>query len=298
MSFALPETGFFQKRKKRRRLNWKLWFWGGIFIFFVAGSVYFFVFSSVFKIKEIKIIGNNLISSEQVLAVAKNVLQEKILKVIPRDTIYVLVDKKISQQLFDNFPEIASIEVKMANIGRLDILVSERKTAAIVCQIAAVSAPSPTQSPASVTQISTSSIPQSPEPLPESSNCFFADEKGIVYRQSPEISGTMLPTFYEKNIQLQPRVQAVQPQTIQFAAEIKKRLREINIDLIGFKLDNEIVQELKSFTSEKWLIYFDMSRPAMTQVGILSALLKDEIKDKRAKLQYVDLRVENRVYYK
>jgi hypothetical protein len=75
-------------------------------------------------------------------------------------------------------------------------------------------------------------------------------------------------------------------------------LREVEIDLPGFILNDDINQELKAFTSEGWLIYFDMTRSALTQARVLEVLLKDEIKDKRAILQYVDLRVADRVYYK
>lgn len=298
LAFALPETDLPKKGRRRKKLSWKPWLWGGFFILLLAGAVYLFVFSPVFKIEEIKISGNNLISTEQIQAVAENVLEQKILKIIPRDTVLVLVDNKIGQEIFNNFPEIASVEVKMAQIDELDILVSERKTAAIVCQIIAVLVPSPTPSPPSMTP-SVSPLPtQAQEKLPESEECFFVDEGGVAYREAPKISGTILPTFYRQNMELRRRTEVIQPSTIQFAAQLKKELRESNVDLTGFVLEDEISQELKAFTGEGWLIYFDMNRSAFTQAKVLEALLKEEIKDKRATLQYVDLRVANRVYYK
>ena len=262
---------------------------------FLAGTIYFFVFSPVFKIMEIGISGNNLISSNQIQAIAKNVLQRKFLNIIPRDTVFALMNVEIRQELFNEFPEIATVEIKMEKIGSLSIAVSERKTAAIVCKILVITSLSPTPT-LSVLATSTSAV--APEAFPESEGCFFVDEGGLAYRESPEISGTILPTFYSQDVQLRPRSQALDPSAIEFATQIKKKLREIGVDLPGFILNDEINQELKAFTSEGWLIYFDLTRSALTQARVLEILLKDEIKDKRATLQYVDLRVADRVYYK
>lgn len=294
--FALPKTDLpKKKRRKLKKINWKPWFWGGFFILVLAGMIYLFVFSSFFKIIEIGISGNNLISSNQIQAVAKNVLQRKFFNIIPRDTVFVLLNGEIKQELFNEFPEIATIEIKMEKIGKLNIAVSERKTAAIVCQILAIASPSPTPS---LSVLTASSSPAAREAFPESDGCFFVDESGLAYRESPEISGTILPTFYSQNVQLRQRSKALDPSAIGFATQIKKKLREIGVDLPGFILNDEINQELKAFTSEGWLIYFDMTRSALTQARVLEVLLKDEIKDKRTTLQYVDLRVADRVYYK
>ncbi len=295
--FALPKTDLPQKRKRLKRFNWKPWFWGGFFILFLGGAVYLFLFSPVLKIEEIKISGNNLISSEQIQTVAENVLQTKILKIIPSDTLLVLINNQIKDNLLKSFPEIASVELKMTQMNKLDILVSERKTAAIVCQIKSESIPSLV--PSLVPEATSTSSVQVREILPESEQCFFVDEDGIAYREAPEISGTILPTFYSQNADLcRVRAKAVAPSNIQFALALKKGLRETGVDLVGFVLNEEVSPELKSFTAEGWLIYFNTSRSAPTQAKILEALLKDEIKEKRATLQYVDLRVANRVYYK
>ena len=261
----------------------------------LAGAIYSFVFSPVFKIREVGVSGNSLISSDQIQTLVNNVLHGKFLKIIPRDTVFALMNVEIRQELFNEFPEIATVEIKMEKIGKLNIAVSERKTAAIVCQILAIASPSPTPS---LSALTASSSLAAREAFPESDGCFFVDESGLAYRASPEISGTILPTFYSQNVQLRQRSQTLDPSAIEFATQIKKQLREIGVDLPGFILNDEINQELKVFTLEGWLIYFDLTRSALTQARVLEVLLKDEIKENRATLQYVDLRVADRVYYK
>ncbi|MBU1102708.1 FtsQ-type POTRA domain-containing protein [Patescibacteria group bacterium] len=296
--FAAPAADVLSKKPKSqsRKINWKAWFFGIFLILALAGLVYIFVFSPIFKIKSIKINGSNLIAEEQIRARVINVLQDKFFKIIPRDTFFALADNKIKDDLLAAYSEIENVKFEKTQADQLSVTVAERKTAAVLCQAKIVATSSPT--PSIAADVS-SSTPEIKETLPESEQCFFIDEDGIVYREAPEISGTILPNFYVFNPEL-PRLreQAVGSNEIKFAAQIKKELRGVGIDLVGFVQDGGVGAGLKAFSGEGWLIYFDSSRPALTQARILEALLRNEIKDKRATLKYIDLRVENRVYYK
>jgi len=287
--------------KASSKSHWKLWLAGGLFILLIGGAIYLFLFSPVFKIKEIKISGSNLIAVERIQTVAGNVLQAKIFKIIPRDTALVLINDKIRQDIFGSFPEIATVDVSRKNTSQLDISVTERKTAAVVCRVAANLSPLPSSffPTPSAMAAATSSPAQEREKPPESEQCFFTDDSGFIYREAPEISGTLLPTFYSDDASLcQIRARAVSAVTIAFASAVKKELQSSGVDLTQFVLNNEINTELRVFTVEGWFIYFDMSRSALVQARVLETLLKDEIKTNRATLQYVDLRVEDRVYYR
>jgi len=292
--------------EEKNRSHWKFWLAGVFFILLLGGAVYLFVFSPVFKIKTIKISGNNLIAAPDIEAVARNILQAKIFKFIPRDTALVFIDNKIKQDIFASFPEIASVEVVREKINGLDISLDERKAAAVVCLAQIRPSPSPSAlvslSPSlspSPSSVVTSTPALAREAPPEGERCFFADDSGLIYRQAPEISGTLLPTFYTNDASLcQIRQQAVYPSIIQFVSLLKKELQSNGVDLTSFVLNSELNSELRAFTSEGWFIYFDTGRSPLIQSKILEALLRDEIKNNRAMLQYVDLRVEDRVYYK
>jgi hypothetical protein len=56
-------------------------------------------------------------------------------------------------------------------------------------------------------------------------------------------------------------------------------------------------KEIKVMTSEGWYVLFDLTRDIKSQLSILKAALAEKIPD-RKNLQYVDLRIENRIYYK
>jgi len=57
-------------------------------------------------------------------------------------------------------------------------------------------------------------------------------------------------------------------------------------------------EELKATTIQGWQIYFNPSVPAISQIDALKVILKNETEEGLAALEYVDLRIEGRVYYK
>ncbi len=133
---------------------------------------------------------------------------------------------------------------------------------------------------------------------PQSESCFFADSDGLLFREAPEISGTLLVTFYGRGDQTLLGYQVVASSTINFANQTKKEMRSAGMAATDFIIEGGIQPDLSVLTGEGWWVYFSLARPYLTQVKILQTLLADEIKEKRATLQYVDLRMPNRAYYK
>jgi len=70
-----------------------------------------------------------------------------------------------------------------------------------------------------------------------------------------------------------------------------------DVSLAEFSIDKED-RQLRGLTSEEWQIVFNESQTAAEQGFIIKKVLEQEIKDKRRDLEYFDLRIENRIYYK
>jgi cell division septal protein FtsQ len=58
----------------------------------------------------------------------------------------------------------------------------------------------------------------------------------------------------------------------------------------------EITSEIRVDTDAKWYVYFDTTRTAKNQLMNLSRVLS-EAKSKKKKLEYIDLRIDNRIFY-
>jgi hypothetical protein len=57
-------------------------------------------------------------------------------------------------------------------------------------------------------------------------------------------------------------------------------------------------EELIAHTSGGWEIYFNPSDSLDAQLNALEKVLEDQIKGSYLNLEYIDLRIEGRVYYK
>jgi len=285
-------------KRRKKKAGWI--FWLGMFILFLllGSAVYLFLFSPVFKIKEISVDGNSLIATPQIVEKIEAFLDHRILKIIPGNISIFLPKNRMKTSLLGSFLEIADVKIEKPQPDKLDVLIFERKPAAVLCRVKIVQ-PSSVLPASATSSAATSAVPKIKEKLPESEDCYFVDKDGFAYRRAPQISGTLLPAFYlprEDEVLLGSAL--IDSATIQFAVEAKNNLRELVIDLNGFAFNEIIPTELKAFAHEGWFIYFDTGRPALVQVAVLEALLENEVKNKRANLEYVDLRVANRVYYK
>jgi len=59
----------------------------------------------------------------------------------------------------------------------------------------------------------------------------------------------------------------------------------------------DIVSDLKVTTAAGWYVYFDTSRTAKNELTSLVRVL-EEVRTKKKNLEYVDLRIDNRIFYK
>tara|TARA_Y100000294_G_C8554923_1_gene336803 strand:+ start:769 stop:1755 length:987 start_codon:yes stop_codon:yes gene_type:complete len=70
------------------------------------------------------------------------------------------------------------------------------------------------------------------------------------------------------------------------------------IKLAHVLYDPDILDELKFITTEGWQAFVSMQISIETQIKKLELALQDKIKSQRSTLQYVDLRIKDRVYFK
>ena len=130
--------------------------------------------------------------------------------------------------------------------------------------------------------------------------CFYFDREGVFFKESPRFSGELFLAIEdgrERNFSLAD------------AFDDRGLLEKVN-------LTKDILDELKfvsyrnfflpenSFefwvkTKESWDIYLDKESDIPTQLVALKKFLEEKLPaSRRQTLQYIDLRVNNRIYYK
>jgi hypothetical protein len=258
----IHKTKNLNKYKHRSKKNKNLFFI--LFICLLSGIVYILFFSSVFKIKEVVISGNEKVSVEEI---QNNLIYKNII---------LITSRGVKNQLFQKIPAILDLKIRKNILKRrLEISIQEREDVGIVC------GRNPTFAKASV------------------GTCFYFDKDGIVFMEAPNSSGslvTIIQDYSNRNYELGNQIS--EKNFIDIILEINEILfSEIGLKILSFNIDSYPIEELKAVTNEGWYILFNLERDTKNQLLILKVGLNEKIKN-RADLQYVDLRIENRIYYK
>ena len=269
-----------------------------VFIVIFTAAVFYFLFiSPVLRGKEIKIGGNKIIPTQNIAVLASSLLEGKIWGFIPSSQMAAISLPEISRKLQKEFPEIRQAEVKRILPDILEIRIIEKKPSSICCEAEVVIQPLMVDLMAM--EISTSSASAPKEQIPSAGDCFLSDEEGFLYRQSSEISTDFLPKFFSKNGENYELGQkAVSSSTIVFAREFKEKMENSKVEIVGFSFKDAENREMAAYAKQGWVIYLDLSRFVETQIRVIEALLADELKNSRKNLEYIDLRIPNRAYYK
>jgi len=258
-SYRKPKTRFRIKRKKD--FSFKFFFLFSLILGLLVGSFYFIIFSSFFQIKEIKISGNQKISEIEIKKIVLNKIKKKIFFYHTK-SIFLTNSKKIEKELSENFPLIEKVILKKDFPETLLIKITERKPFALLCQ---------------------------------DEDCYFFDKEGVVFEKGKGDLITVKKRNLKKNLSLGDKV--FEKKELKAILEIEKEISgEFKIKIKKMTLENE---SLTVYVSEGYRIIFDLNKSIQEQLFNLGVVLSKKIStEERKKLEYIDLRFGNRVFFR
>lgn len=255
-----------RKARIKKKRNWKRVFWPVFLAFLLAGVAYVLFFTPLFKIKSISAQGTDKISSDEFINAAKEYISGSWWK-ISKDNYFLVSEAKMTNYLRQKFPGLKSVKANRKFPDGLEVQAKDREKAITYCGAL---------------------------------RCFYADEEGIIFEEAPEIYGGMNLTIKDnsgRNVEIGEK--ALEPEFILFAQKTGEIINsEANIGLVSFQIKSYPTTDLIAQTSEDWQIMFDVEMDAANQVAALKRVLEEKIGDQRGRLEYIDLRIGNRVYYK
>ena len=129
--------------------------------------------------------------------------------------------------------------------------------------------------------------------------CFYFDVEGIIFKEAPQTSGsliTLINDFSQRSFSLGEQI--LGRDLINSMVLIKEELfSKMDLRVLSFDIAAYPADDLKAITNEDWYMMFSLKRDIKSQLSALKAALDEKIQN-RIDLQYIDLRIENRVYYK
>ncbi len=237
----------------------------------IIGGI-FAVYRPQWQISVVTVRGLRMIPDSAVHESVGRVLAGAYLWIVPHSFILTVRESAVAARIQKEFPEIQEIAVHKQFPNRLDIAVTERSLWGIFCNDLMSAA---------------------------SSTCVAMDASGYAYASSPELTGLLVTRVRSDGADVAVGSSATDPDTMD-------RLRILRENLPGaagsapvdFQLRKDMPGEIRVAMPEGYNIIFKHDDDFINAFRVLKKVLDEEIGDKRTKLDYVDLRFGNKVFYK
>jgi cell division septal protein FtsQ len=260
------------KRTKDSHFFSQFMFYFLILIFFgTAGYLVFF--SGFLTITRIEIQKNEIVKSTEVQKIVDSELEGKYFNFLEKNNLILLSNQRIRDKLLANFKIIGYVGIKKIFPDGIEISITERKPQIIL----------------SSARIS-----------------WVIDEKGEIFDMAEEdfsyLGQKDLPVIVdESDKEFSLGNLAIDEKYISFISDFRKKIK----DSVGIEFDQEIQVpsissgDMRMKTKEGWMIFLDANIGVDKERDMLQAVLDNKIeKEKRPNLEYVDLRILNKVFYK
>ena len=255
------------RKLRRKRLIFKAVVVSVIFTAIFAGVVAFFRIPYL-QVEKIEISGNSLIDGDDLIETVKAKLEGKYFGLFPKSNIFIIPKGKILAEIPQEFKRIKNISIDKKYFGAIAVKIEERSNSALYCK---------------------------------TENCAYADESGFVFEKAPYFSGAVFLKFIDQRWPEKVLEDFIGSNLIE-ESEFKKILEfaglaaKIGNGIKEVVLKKENIYEF--YTKEGWkIILNDKNEPKSAYLNLITAL-DANIKDKRTKLDYIDLRLGNKIYFK
>ncbi len=253
---------------KKRKIVFKFILCFVVTVGIIVGVLYLFFFSKLFNIREIAINNSSFVSNKEIREAVDSYLGERKL-FIPRFSNIFFVDRdKIQALIADKFTQAENVVVDKKYFHTLEINLSKREALGIWCF--------------------------------KNKNCFYFDRTGMAFDTAANSDGSLFLSVDDESKNLEKLGEKVTEESLlNFILNVQKEMGKLKIGVVKIIIPNNELFRINIKTSENWELYLNTQDNLQIQINSLSTFLSQKVSsEKRNQLQYIDVRIPNRVYYK
>lgn len=254
-----------RKRKRKFIVSKKIYVLFTLILIGAGGIFYALFGAGLFDVNFVKYEGLKTIQEESVTKIIDSYLDGGSF-IKKRSNIFFVDLDHIEMEIAENLPKVKEIEIERKLFHGLFVNLVEKRSKGIYC----------------------------------TSNCYYFDDNGIAYETAPETEGFLvlnIKDFRNKEVSLgEPILEDSLLDSIYLTEELFKELT--GLDIKEFIIPEDSFDEFWVETEEGWLVYMTDESPE-TKIEDLAILLENNFEDsRRLNLEYVDIRIAGRAYYK
>ncbi len=255
--------------KKRKKVALRALIALFIIVAACVGLGYLLFFANLLDVRTIDISDAEIIPSAELRTATEEWLNGGFLGIARNKNLLFISAGELASELTAKFPRIDSVKIRKEFPHNLKITVVERQSAGIWCFIA-------------------------------SGKCFYFDKNGVAYAEATQSSGFLIlnVTDYQgQAVALGSRVSS--EEWVKNIITARELLLKTGVNIAEFSIPSGSFDEFDAKTAGGWKILFSNSTDIAKQIASLGILFRDKLSaEKRTGLQYIDLRIQDRIYYK
>lgn len=242
---------------------------------FIVTVIYTLFFADFLRVKKVIVTGTVDLSSQSIEMAVRDVLASKRWWVIPGNALLVVKSTAIESRLANQYKKISAVTVSRVFPDMLIVQVIERQFLLVWCS---------------------------------GEKCFLMDGEGVPYAladfESPEIKeneGKVVVVRDESASSIAEGVALLDREYLHFITAIGQEIEnKTGVHLRRkFRTPRAVAGDIAVDTEEGWAVMLSREIGIEKSASSLAVVLSEAIpKDKRGELEYIDLRTENKVYYK
>lgn len=281
---------------------------------FLGGFFYLFLLSPIFEIKEIKISGNKKISVEEINMEINDYINRSFLLFWKSRNILLFNSATVGESLTGKYLFIDNVKITKKYFNKINIEIKERGVFAIWCEsVEIIKNKTDDLLPEeeyvegeiidkeiTVKEVIGEEVVGEDKKKYEVGDCYYIDNRGVAFDEAPNSVGSLIMTIQDASGgEYFLGGVVVDEKTLNRIINIRKSLEAVDIKIIKFFIKDKISRDLEITVSEGWKLYIDIEQDVNEQINVLIRTLKEKIDSRdRMLLEYIDLRIPDRVYYK
>jgi len=269
-------------RKKRNAKIKKVGIIFLIFILFITGLSLLSTNKKI-NIQTVNINGNNVLIKNDILKVVDQELVGKYLFLFPKRNSFIYPGQKIKNSLLESFNRISDVQIAKDDLTTITISIKERTGIYLFCD------------------------QEGSEE--EAEDCYYIDDVGLIFSEAPYFSGNIYFKFYDNRKDKSHKIgeNFIDKDEFVRLVNFKKYLDQYIIRSNALILKNNEEYEFvldKMADEDQFPKIFINKNSDFEKIlnNLLSAIetepFASEYKKNYNNLEYIDLRFENKVYYK
>lgn len=257
------------RRKKKRRLVLRLTSIFLIVVLIAASAVYLLFFAGYFEIKKVNSSVAEGISETEIGQSINSWLDRSFWGIRRRDNSLLVSFDEVENLLAKQFPKIESVEFSKDSLQEISVSIISRKPEGIWC-------------------------------LSAKNKCFFFDRAGVAYAETGPSNGAIFTNVDDRRDREVELGRKIAPDDwLSSIITARKLLLESGFNALEFVIGSGSFDEFEAKTEQGWKIFFSNSTDIAGQIRAMLILLDQKLSgDQKSNLQYIDLRIQDRIYYK